>query len=266
MDQSTCKICGSKSLTVFAHTAQCRDCDVLLYYPYPRDDSELVSSGEGGKGWTKEIVRAWYSDSSFYNHTNFTNMLRFAMDESYKSKDVTVLDYGGGGGQFSLIFKSHFPRSRVFITDISDESLLDEWKSYNNQIPFEDFGKDATKFDFIFLNDVFEHVSDPRFVLKQLAGKLKEGGRLFIDTPKQFWIYPASRIFSRSLYSKVLKGTVSTAHLQIWSRKSFRLIIHDAGLAISRYVDERIHDAGGLLHREYGTHESPYQNRGETLL
>ena len=105
------------------------------------------------------------------------------------------------------------------------------------QIPFGSFSKDATKFDFIFLNDVFEHVSDPGFVLKQLAGKLKTGGKLFIDTPRQFWIYPFTKLMSKSLYTKVLRGTVSTAHLQIWSRKSFEFVVRESGLKVRKYEE-----------------------------
>jgi len=236
MDDNSCKICGSSSLTVFAHTAKCGECGVLLYYPYPDDDSMKLSTGEG-KSWPRKEVLRWYSAASFYNHTNFTNMLRFTMGESYKGKKLDILDYGGGGGQFALVCKSHFPESNIYITDISDESLLEEWGASNTQIPFKNFDDDDKEFDVIFLNDVFEHVSDPLFVLNQLSGKLKNGGKLFVDTPKQFWIYPITKVISRSIYRKVLRGTVSTAHLQIWTRKSFELVVKKANLKISKYEE-----------------------------
>lgn len=221
---------------VFAHTAKCNKCGVLLYYPYPEDDKSLVANGEG-KVWPREMVLNWYSESSFHNHSNFTNMIRFSMDKSFKGKKLDILDYGGGGGQFALVCKSHFPESNIFITDISDESLLEEWAVLNTQIPFKNFGQDDRKFDVIFLNDVFEHVSDPVFVLKQLSGKLKSGGKLFIDTPKQFWIYPVAKLLSKSLYTKVLRGTVSIFHLQIWSKNSFELVVKESGLKICKYKE-----------------------------
>lgn len=238
MKKSRCKICGSPSLNIYAHTAKCGECGVLLYYPYPKNDDNTLLYSDEGKNWPKKCVLDWYSKSSFYNHTNFTNMLRFAMDESLKGKKLDVLDYGGGGGQFALVCKSHFLESTVYIADISDVSLLDAWKAMNIQIPFKEFSENKQKFDFIFLNDVFEHVSDPSFVLTQLSGKLKDGGRIFIDTPRQFWIYPVTKLFSKSLYTKVLKGTVSTAHLQIWSKKSFVLVVSKCGLKIIKYKEE----------------------------
>ena len=236
MNNNACKVCGNSSLLVFEHTAKCDRCGVLLYYPYPTDDHSLLSSGEG-KSWPSDSVLAWYLKSSFYNHTNFTNMARFAIDESYKDVTLDILDYGGGGGQFALVCKSLFPKSNVFITDIDDESLLTEWSSLNTQIPFTKFNENQKEFDYIFLNDVFEHVSDPLAVLKQLSNKLKHDGMIFIDTPMQFWIYPITKFFSKRLYTKVLKGTVSTSHLQIWSKKSFSYIIGASNLEIKRYKE-----------------------------
>ncbi|MDQ3180684.1 MAG: class I SAM-dependent methyltransferase [Acidobacteriota bacterium] len=235
MTKEKCKICGSSGLTIFAHTARCKNCGVLLYFPYPKDDHALMADGEGKK-WQREYVLQWYAEAAFYNHSNFTNMLRFTMDKSFNSKEtLDILDYGGGGGQFALVCKSHFPQSNVYITDISDEALLEEWKPLNNQISFREFDRNEKKFDFIFLNDVFEHVSDPMFVLNQLSSKLKKDGKIFIDTPKQFFIYPVGKILSKSIYTKILQGTVSTSHLQIWSKKSFELIVKACNLKIIKY-------------------------------
>lgn len=233
--EGKCKICGNFTLTVFAHTAKCGGCGVLLYWPYPKIDSERIR--EGSKQWGRKSVLNWYSKSSFYNHSNFTNMLRFTMDESFKHRKLDILDYGGGGGQFALVCKSHFPESTVYITDIIDDSLLDEWKPLNRQIRFKEFANDPREFDLIFMNDVFEHVSDPSFVLKQLSGKLKPHGKIFIDTPRQFWIYPITKLLSKTLYTKVLKGTVSTWHLQIWSKQSFELVVNHSGLSLSKYAE-----------------------------
>lgn len=179
----------------------------------------------------------WYEASSFLNHHNFTNMLKFMMDSSSLGKSLDILDYGGGGGEFALICKSHFPLAKVFITDIADHALLDEWRPLNIQIPFEKFPENEQLFDFIFMNDVYEHVSDPTAVLKLLATKLKPDGKIFIDTPKQFWIYNTSSLLYPGLYLKILRGTVSTMHLQIWSKKSFFLAAKNAGLVPMDYKE-----------------------------
>jgi 2-polyprenyl-3-methyl-5-hydroxy-6-metoxy-1,4-benzoquinol methylase len=232
MKQGMCKICGGSSLTVFEHTAQCGDCGVLLYYPYPGDANTRPYDAN-----YRDEALSWYSQSSFYNHTNFTNMIHFAMDETSKGRPLDVLDYGGGGGQFALVCKSLFPQATIYITDIIDELLLDEWRNVNIQIPFISFDHSQMKFNFIFLNDVFEHLINPLSVLKILANKLKDDGKIFIDTPKQFWIYPFAKSVSTSLYKKLLRGTVSPGHLQIWSRKSFEMVANESGLKIYKYKE-----------------------------
>jgi SAM-dependent methyltransferase len=186
----------------------------------------------------REAVLKWYLRSSFYNHDNFTKMLRFTLNEGFKERCFDVLDYGGGGGQFALICKSHFPLSTVYITDICDNALLDAWRPLNIQIPFSQFEQNSQHFDVIFLNDVFEHVSDPLSLLTLLAGKLKQGGRIFIDTPKQFWIYPVTKLLWGSLHDKVLRGTVSRYHLQIWSPRAFRIVVERSNLVLTKYEEK----------------------------
>ena len=94
------------------------------------------------------------------------------------------------------------------------------------------------KFDFIFLNDVFEHLSDPSDVLKFLKNKLKDkNSKIFIDTPKKFWLYEFSSIFSKKLYRKILNGTVDQDHQQIWSKKSFYIATSNSDLKVEKYKE-----------------------------
>jgi 2-polyprenyl-3-methyl-5-hydroxy-6-metoxy-1,4-benzoquinol methylase len=207
---------------------------VLLYYPYPTDNELFKEMG----GDDQRESRSWYAEAAIRNHSNFSNMFLFAMNSNLPRGKVSILDYGGGGGQFALTCKSYLFDSDVYFVDVRDDGLLDEWKLVNRQIKFKDFPTDRTRFDYIFLNDVFEHVLDPVSVLKQLAGKLEDTGKIFIDTPKQFWIYPITKLLSKHrLYGKVLRGTVSSAHLQIWSRRAFELVVSMSDLKIEKYSE-----------------------------
>jgi len=233
-DGFVCKICNCEQARVVAHTAQCRDCGVLLYWPYPPSDSELIESGKG-KSYSTETSRRWYAKSADRNHNNFTEMASIGMLGLPRVTDVNVLDFGGGGGQFACVCRSLFPGSQVYITDISDEALLPEWAPMNRQIPFAEFQSDDTRFDRIFMNDVFEHLSDPVTVLRDLTAKLRPGGSIFVDTPRHFWLYPLTRQLLQGLHRKLLQGTVSLAHLQIWSERSFRMAVANAGLQVRWY-------------------------------
>ena len=247
MNKKNCKICNSEKLKIIFHVAICQDCKVLLFYPYPENDEDIFKNKKYTKDniainnnfeETKKRQLDYILKSGNLNISNFKQMIEFSIPKNYKEGKLEVLDYGGGGGQFASILKEMFPKSEVYITDLYDEKLLNEYSFFNNQIKFSEFKNDKTKFDFIFLNDVFEHLSDPANVLKTLKNKLKDkDSRIFIDTPKKFWIYEFSSIFSKNLYRKILNGTVDQDHQQIWSKKSFYLIAKNSGLVIDKYKE-----------------------------
>jgi 2-polyprenyl-3-methyl-5-hydroxy-6-metoxy-1,4-benzoquinol methylase len=212
---SACKICESAALDILEHTARCRRCGVLLYYPYPPASQPNFM--------TEDEKLSWYSASARYNHRNFTRMLHYVTKDLPMAAPLLMLDFGGGGGQFAPICRSLFPRATVYLVDINDHSALDGWAPFSRRIPFADFAADNTKFDVIFLNDVLEHLHDPVGTLRLLSDKLKDAGKIFIDTPRQFWIYWLTRLLSHRLHLKVLRGTVTRSHLQIWSDRAFRV-------------------------------------------
>ena len=242
-----CKICDSAKLKIIYHVAICKNCGVHLFYPYPEDDEEILSNNKYSKDniainenkkQTQKRQLDYLLKSGDLNISNFKRMINYTIPKSQKNKKIKILDYGGGSGQFAKVCKMIYPNSEIYITDLYDEKLLEDFKKYNNQIKFNKFENNDVKFDFIFLNDVFEHLSDPGKVLKILKNKLKDkDSRIFIDTPKKFWIYEFSSIFSKHLYRKILNGTVDQDHQQIWSKKSFYLIAEHSGLEIDKYKE-----------------------------
>jgi 2-polyprenyl-3-methyl-5-hydroxy-6-metoxy-1,4-benzoquinol methylase len=234
----SCKICESKMMTLFSHTAQCSDCGVLLNFPYvqPREINYLQKKlSRSNYDAIQKSVLEWHIKSGARNHHNFTNMALFCEEFISRDKKIEALDYGGGGGQFALVLKSIFPNSNISIVDMSDANLLEQYKKINRQIKFSSFEKDRVKFDFIFLNDVFEHLTFPLETLKLLKTKLKVSGKIFIDTPCVFWLYPLTKLFSKSIYTKLLKGTVDYDHQQIWTEQSFKKICTNAGFKILKF-------------------------------
>jgi len=232
-----CKICNFELNEFIDHTAKCSNCGVLLYYPYPNSeeiDSAFMSEEQGYE---------WYANSFERKIKGFSDVITFAIN-SVDQKEYHILDYGGASGQFALIFKSFFPKSKIYITDINDNSLFKEYTSFNNQIKFNEFKDNEKKFDLIFLNDVYEHVEDPVKLLSILRGKLNSNGTIFVDTPRQFWIYPLFRLLNNYIYKKILKGTVSRAHLQIWTNRSFQISLEKSNLKIvkKKYYSELTQD------------------------
>ena len=237
-EEKICKVCGGANISCFAHTARCLNCNVLLNFPYvePREIDFIqrkVSSVEYNKA--QKISLSWHIESGVKNHHNFTAMACFCEEFISRNMEMEILDYGGGGGQFALVMKSLYPKSNCTIVDMNDIRLLETYASVNNQIKFADFESSTKKFDFIFMNDVFEHLTFPLETLELLKKKLKPNGKIFIDTPCTFWLYPVTKFFSKRIHAKLLKGTVDADHQQIWSTKSFFTICHKAELSVLRF-------------------------------
>lgn len=245
MNNKICKICKLDRLKIRYHVAICQNCGVLLYYPYPENDKSILRNKKYTKdniafnediNETKRRQSEYIENSGHLNISIFKNIINFSIPKQLENKTFDILDYGGGSGQFASICRNLYPYSNVYLTDLYDEKLLDKYKNYNNQIKFLDFEENDIKFDYIFLNDVFEHLSDPDEVLQLLKNKLKDkDSRIFIDTPKKFWIYSFSSIISQKIYKKILNGTVDQDHQQIWTKKSFYLITNNSGLLVDKY-------------------------------
>ena len=242
-----CKICDQSNLNIKYHVAICKNCGVHLFYPYPEDDEELLNKNKYTKDniainddrvETQKRQLDYLLKSGELNISNFTRMINFTIPNSKKNDEIKILDYGGGSGQFAKICKNIFPKSKIYIADLYDEKLLNDFKKYNNQIKFNEFENNEIRFDFIFLNDVFEHLSNPIKVLKLLKKKLKnKDSKIFIDTPKIFWIYNFFSYVNLNIYKKILNGTIDQDHQQIWTKKSFNLAVKNSDLGIEKYKE-----------------------------
>ena len=88
------------------------------------------------------------------------------------SKDHSILDYGCASG--------------LFVRYLQEQGFTNCY-GYDPYASSDGFGNDAilqqAPFDYILLQDVIEHVEDPRKLLSQLDGLLAPGGYILIGTP-----------------------------------------------------------------------------------
>ncbi|NCB40035.1 MAG: class I SAM-dependent methyltransferase [Erysipelotrichia bacterium] len=111
------------------------------------------------------------------------------------------LDFGCGSG---VVLRQNLLVRRdleVFAVDVVDHSAdMPETASFalydGCHIPFKD-----DEFELVTANHVFEHIPDPKKLLKELFRVMKSGGRLYLETPNQ-------RSLSRSCLRGRFAGTV----------------------------------------------------------
>lgn len=142
------------------------------------------------------------------------------------NKNTRILDIGCGKGDFALALSTHNVNAVIGI-DFSEESISAANKSLNSSnLPCQFFHCDASdfrhkfKFDFITLNDVFEHLSDKELsnLFINLKSLLCKGGEVVIHTPNGLALCnDTDQTFFSMLYKtyyqlfKNWKGQVRTA-------------------------------------------------------
>lgn len=92
-------------------------------------------------------------------------------------------------------------------------------------LPFED-----ASFDGIVMKDLLEHVPDPVALVREVRRVLRPGGRVFASSPDaQRWVWD------------------DYTHRRPFTRKSFRLLFADQGLAVEHVGYESVTPGVGLI-------------------
>jgi 2-polyprenyl-3-methyl-5-hydroxy-6-metoxy-1,4-benzoquinol methylase/glycosyltransferase involved in cell wall biosynthesis len=84
------------------------------------------------------------------------------------------------------------------------------------------------RFDMITVWDVFEHVFEPRPFLAALARLLSPGGRVFIRTPNEAWVYPTYAVRRAVMREQVELGPLN--HVVYYRAATLRRALQAGGL------------------------------------
>ena len=130
-----------------------------------------------------------------------------------------VLDYGCGDGKFLNRL-----RARGWSTFGIEPSTDTAFRKHQRLTEVPQDGS----FDFVVLNHVLEHVLDPLETLQRLAGSLREGGTLFVSTPRLDTL-PEHRDLKYCLSGH--------RHVMSFSEVCLRGLLARAGFAVIARVD-----------------------------
>lgn len=125
----------------------------------------------------KEMLKVHYSKLPY---SNYEETLLRTIKKHFKNKSkVSVMDFGAGYGNFCSIASKLGFNTYAFDISADKNDFMNNMgvTIINNLDKFQQF------FDFIWVNQVFEHVSDPLSIVKQLQQSLAKDGLIFIAVP-----------------------------------------------------------------------------------
>lgn len=160
---------------------QCNDCDLIF-------SSKLfeTTQSELNEFYEEQYMNDYYEGDKSKILGNFKDKLPYQFERikrlgSIVKKDCHILDIGCGPGYFLEACKSitgnlvGVEKNRVEKKFVSDELNVDCFDSIDS---LED-----RRFDVIALNQILEHVHNPKEFIKQNLRLLKKGGSLIIEIP-----------------------------------------------------------------------------------
>lgn len=139
--------------------------------------------------------------------------------EKYLAKGSRVLDSGAGFGTEILAFKDAGYAAHGIERSAHRANYLRNTLGIPcTKTAIEEF-EDEQGFDLIFMNHVYEHVSDPRQVLSHIARLLAPGGLVYLAVPNQRCEHPP-------------KSVHTIAHLHWFSLRSITSILPRCGFEV----------------------------------
>lgn len=144
-----------------------------------------------------------------------------------------ILEVGTGTGRYGLKIAQDFPESKIFLTDILEESLglarklAEGWGINNVEFKKEDARRMSfpnNEFDIVFSDAVIQHLPDDLAAVREMVRVLKPGGRIVLSVVNK-------RNF-HTLY-KMLKGRkYEYGYEKSYTRSELRKILEENGLRV----------------------------------
>jgi SAM-dependent methyltransferase len=209
-----CKICGNIYLNPRPKKEELSVIYPPNYYSYNFDKS-FNSIALQAKDWLdKRKVKQWLS--------------------YLKISNPCFLDVGCGDGRYlKILHQLGVSKDKLYGVELSEDPIeyLKEqgFQGYFGRI--EDITEELPikSFDLIVILQVIEHVSDPRTLMKSLAGLLREGGILIVETPNTNSI--DMKLFKRSYWG----GYHFPRHWNLMNQETLTRLAKDYKLEVKTF-------------------------------
>jgi len=191
-----CPICKENESPILLdwkeyHIHKCSSCKLLFTLPLPSD----------------ETLQSFYQGFMFKTPESHTIQKEVAgrkkeltrLFDLKEGKHKSFLDYGGGtGASLRAAMDLGLDAYYYDIDEPAKQFCIDHFGMQNDQI-IDSLEGSNMQYDYIFTDNVIEHIKDPIAFTTSLIQKLKPGGRLVIKTPNggntEIYFNPLMAIF-----------------------------------------------------------------------
>ncbi|HZX00786.1 MAG TPA: class I SAM-dependent methyltransferase, partial [Candidatus Paceibacterota bacterium] len=159
----------------FSHK-RCQNCSTLYVSPRPKEDL-LISYYNDFKSpnmWTRLLLSADTERKKLQYQPRAELIL--SLTKLDKNKNAVIVDVGAGSGAFCLAMKSTGMFNKVVALDIADEALEACEKNGLDTIKGMISDAETSSADLITVNDLIEHLFNPKEFLIDSLRVLKAGG------------------------------------------------------------------------------------------
>jgi SAM-dependent methyltransferase len=199
--------------------AECKDC----HFVYQTEILNDKGMGLLYNDWLdKELLKAYYAQQAYSTYEE--GMLKVIKKHFGKKGKINIMDFGAGYGNFCSIAAKL--GANTFAFDLS----ADKNGHINNMgvTIINNFDNYKGFFDFIYVNQVFEHLSDPAGILKTLRECLTEKGIIFMAVPNCKKI--KSVIKNEGLSNNLFLLLSPHQHINAFENCSLKLLAKKQGL------------------------------------
>lgn len=239
----SCKLCAADSLPIYTiqqgstrcKLHECRQCGFRF-----TDFFDRLEDAEPATEANLEALRTYVATGLEANKQRVVENIELV---TAAVSSGTLLDVGCGAGGF-LAALSGFTKTGIELEPTRAEFCRRQGLNVVER-PLEDPCWEDRSFDVITLWDVIEHVNDPLSMTTRAHALLKQGGRLFMDTPTRDGFLYVFGDWTARMSRGHLLGTMGVqyaatqfGHKQIFRKEDMRRMLTSSGFARVR-IDEK---------------------------
>lgn len=257
-----CPACGSAGEYLFKKYGflhrKCTKCLTIWCANRPTEKLliDYYSNWEAAKKWTQLLIQA-DSDRRLLQYSPRVEMIIDILKADDNSKNKLAVDLGAGSGAFSLALKEVNYFNEVLAVDFNKECIEACKKTGLNTLlgSVENLNPDSV--DLLIMNDLIEHVFDPKKFLEQCYNVLTHNGYLAIACPN-------GEGFDFKIMKDQTVNITPPEHLNYFNPYSIELLLESIGFKVLSTETPGILDAQ-IIVREVNAGRLDLDNNNEYL-